>query len=70
MIPENIAGLADFISTLKNIERVEILPFHKMGEYKWEELGYEYKLKETPSPTSEQVEKALGIFRDKGIMAL
>ena len=66
----NITGDRNFISTLKNIERVEVLPFHKMGEYKWEELGYEYKLKQTPSPTSEQVEKALGIFRDKGIMAL
>ncbi len=67
---DNITGLADFISTLKNIQRVEVLPFHKMGEYKWEELGYEYKLKETPSPTSEQVEKVLNIFRSKGIFTL
>ena len=67
---DNITGLADFISTLNNIQRVEVLPFHKMGEYKWEELGYEYKLKETPSPTSEQVEKALNIFRSKGIFTL
>ena len=60
--------LADFISTLSNIERVEVLPFHKMGEYKWEELGYEYKLKETPTPTPEQVEQAVNIFRNKGIL--
>ena len=68
--PENIAMLADFISTLNNVERVEVLPFHKMGEYKWEELGYEYKLKETPTPTPEQVEKAVNIFRNKGIITL
>lgn len=65
--PDNIAMLADFISTLNNIERVEVLPFHKMGEYKWEELGYEYELQETPTPTSEEIEKALTIFRQKGL---
>ena len=68
--PENISMLADFISTLKNVERVEGLPFHKMGEYKWEELGYEYKLKETPTPTLEEIEKALTIFRNKGLNVL
>lgn len=68
--PDNIAMLADFISTLNNIERVEVLPFHKMGEYKWEELGYEYELQETPTPTSEEIEKALTIFRNKGLRVL
>ncbi|WP_211293126.1 pyruvate formate-lyase-activating protein [Brunnivagina elsteri] len=67
--PENILGLAEFITKLNNIERVEVLPFHKMGEYKWEELGYEYQLKETPSPTPEQIEKALAIFHSMGILA-
>jgi pyruvate formate lyase activating enzyme len=67
--PDNIAGLADFIATLNNVERVEVLPFHKMGEYKWEELGYEYKLKETPTPTPEQVQEVLDIFRKRGIIA-
>lgn len=39
---ENVEGLAKFITKLDNVERVEILPFHKMGEYKWEQLGYDY----------------------------
>lgn len=67
--PENIMGLAKFISTLENVERVEVLPFHKMGEYKWDKLGYEYTLKDTPEATPEQVEKALQIFRNQGIKA-
>jgi pyruvate formate lyase activating enzyme len=65
--PHNIAGLADFVATLENVEKVEILPFHKMGEYKWEQLGYEYQLKDTQPPTAEQVQTAQMIFRSRGI---
>lgn len=60
--PALIEGLAKFLKDFKNVERIEILPFHKMGEYKWEELGYEYKLWDTPSGTKEDVEKAAAIF--------
>ena len=60
---DEIEELALFLSKLTNIERVEILPFHKMGEYKWEELGYEYRLKNTEPPTDESVSKAKEIFR-------
>ncbi len=65
--PHNIEGLADFVATLKNVAKVEVLPFHKMGEYKWEQLGYEYQLKETQPPTAEQVQAAQAIFRSRGI---
>jgi pyruvate formate lyase activating enzyme len=67
---QNVEGLADFVATLKNVEKLEVLPFHKMGEYKWEELGYEYKLKDTPTPTSEQVKKAIDIFKNRGITVM
>jgi pyruvate formate lyase activating enzyme len=63
----SLVDLADFISTLKNVERVEVLPFHKMGEYKWEQLGYDYQLKNTPPPTSELLQKTIGIFRSYGL---
>lgn len=66
-VPRNVEGLANFIATLKNVKRVEILPFHKMGEYKWEQLGYDYRLKETPPPTAEQVQATGEIFRSRGI---
>lgn len=65
--PENVAGLADFVATLKNVERLEVLPFHKMGEYKWETLGYNYQLKETQPPTPEQLKRVCDIFRSRGL---
>lgn len=68
--PQNIAGLADFLATLTNVEKVDVLPFHKMGEYKWEQLGYEYWLKDTPTPTAEQVTAALEIFRSRNLNAM
>ncbi|WP_058486050.1 pyruvate formate-lyase-activating protein [Defluviitalea phaphyphila] len=61
--PAHIEALANFLSTLTNIEKVEILPFHKMGEYKWEELGYSYSLKNTPTPSAETIEMAKNIFK-------
>lgn len=67
--PANLEGLAQFLATLTNIEKVDILPFHKMGEYKWAELGYEYKLKDTPVPTTEQIQSAIAIFRSHGLTA-
>ncbi len=59
---ENMEGLAQFLSGFRNVERLEILPFHKMGEYKWEALGYDYQLKDTPEPTDEQIQVAREIF--------
>ncbi|MCS6815725.1 MAG: pyruvate formate-lyase-activating protein, partial [Cyanobacteria bacterium] len=65
--PHNIEGLADFVATLGNVERVEVLPFHKMGEYKWEQLGLEYLLKDTPEPSPELVEATKAVFRARGL---
>lgn len=64
---ENVAGLADFVANLRNVERVEVLPFHKMGEHKWERMGFSYQLKETQPPTSEQVQQVTDIFRSRGL---
>ncbi len=66
----NVEGLADFIAPLNNVERVEVLPFHKLGEYKWEQLEYTYQLKETQIPTSELIEQTLNIFQSRGIKAI
>ena len=51
------------------IERVELLPFHKMGEYKWEALGAPYTLSETPPPPAEAVDRAREILRGYGLDA-
>jgi pyruvate formate lyase activating enzyme len=64
---ELLTRLAQFILTLKGVERVEILPFHKMGEYKWENLKIPYRLKDTPPPTEESLRRAIQIFRDRGL---
>ena len=64
---ENIQSLADFVSTLDNVERVEVLPFHQMGSYKWEELSYNYQLKNTPPASPIQVAHAINIFKTKGL---
>jgi pyruvate formate lyase activating enzyme len=66
----NINQLADFVGTLKNVERLEVLPFHKMGEYKWEQLGLPYELKDIPPASPELVQQTVDIFRDRGINAL
>jgi len=63
----NVEGLAKFVSTLDNVEKVEVLPFHQMGEYKWEQLGYDYKLKDTPPPSPELVQQFMDIFRSQGL---
>jgi pyruvate formate lyase activating enzyme len=68
-IPEEMEAVADFGASLGVIERVEVLPFHQMGRYKWERLGLSYKLGETQSPTRESVTKAVSIFREAGLDA-
>ncbi|MCL2859596.1 MAG: pyruvate formate-lyase-activating protein [Oscillospiraceae bacterium] len=54
--------LKEFISTLKNVEKIEILPYHKMGAYKWEQLCLEYPLKNIREITKEDVAKAKKIL--------
>lgn len=66
---ENITGVAKFVSELKNVERVEILPFHKMGENKYEELGIPYELSMTPTPTPAKIDHAKEIFASFGVEA-
>ncbi|MBE9059841.1 pyruvate formate-lyase-activating protein [cf. Phormidesmis sp. LEGE 11477] len=65
--PDNIAGVAQFASSLSSVERVDILPFHQMAAYKWEMMGYHYLLKDTPTPTAEQVQQAVDIFGQYGL---
>jgi pyruvate formate lyase activating enzyme len=66
---KNIDGLAEFVSQLGNVDRVEILPFHKMGEDKYKRSALPYKLANTPSPTDGEIERARRIFARHGIEA-
>ena len=55
---EDLKKLDEFISTLKSVEKVEILPYHTLGVFKWEELGIPYPLEGVPTPTDERVKNA------------
>ena len=50
--------LHQFIVQLKNVERVEVLPYHTLGAYKWKELGLDYPLEGIPSPSDKQLQIA------------
>jgi pyruvate formate lyase activating enzyme len=50
--------LNDFIKTLNNVERVEVLPYHSLGEHKYEKLGIAYKLKGVEPPMEERIKNA------------
>jgi pyruvate formate lyase activating enzyme len=65
--PDNVEGLARFVSSLTCVEKVEVLPFHQMGEYKWQQMGYEYQLKEVNPPSEEQVQATVAIFQKYGL---
>jgi len=67
---EDIAQIAKFAAQLGNVERVEVLPFHQMGRFKWRNLGLDYKLEDVKPPSLEQVESACKIFRGEGLNAL
>lgn len=58
----NIEGVASYCAQLGNVARIDVLPFHKMGEYKWKALGLPYPLYETPEPAPEMVAEARAIF--------
>ena len=62
---EYLHRLADFIHTLKNVERVEVLPYHTLGVFKWEQLGIDYPLKGIDPPTAERVRNAEEILKLK-----
>jgi pyruvate formate lyase activating enzyme len=51
------------------VQRVEVLPFHQLGRFKWEKLGLDYALAGTESPSQESVEAAIRIFRMAGLAA-
>jgi len=67
--PANVEGIANFVAPMKNVEWVEVQPFHKMGEFKWKAMNMEYKLANTEPPTRDLVNRVIGQFRDAGCNA-
>jgi pyruvate formate lyase activating enzyme len=67
--PANVEGVARFVAPMKNVEWVEVLPFHQLGEFKWKDLGLEYQLADTPPAPPDLIARVLGQFRDAGCNA-
>ena len=59
---KDLLKLRDFIKSLNTVDRVEILPYHDMGKYKWKELGQKYELEDVRPATEEDVERAKKIL--------
>lgn len=59
----NLEGLAEICAPLRHLQRIEILPFHHLGAYKWKELGLDFELEQTPTPTADQINEAQNILR-------
>ena len=63
---DKLKRLRAFIDTLGTVEKTEVLPYHTLGQFKWEKLGIAYALEDIPTPTEEQINKAeklLGIVK-------
>lgn len=66
---EDIRAMAAYLAGFENIQKVEVNPFHKMGEYKWQQLGLAYKLGDTPAADPRDVERTKAIFAEAGLRA-
>ena len=64
---DDLHALRAFIDSLQNVKRVEVLPYHAMGTYKWEQLGIPYTLKDVSAPSEERVRNAEHILTAPGI---
>jgi pyruvate formate lyase activating enzyme len=67
--PANVEGIAKFVAPMKNVEWVEVQPFHQMGEFKWKAMGLPYRHYDTAPPSRELVNRVIGQFRDAGCNA-
>lgn len=66
---QDVEKTAAFAGSLGNVERVDVLPFHQMGRYKWHRLKMDYTLEHVEPPSNESVERTCSIFRAQGLTA-
>ena len=59
---KNLLKLKSFINSLNNVKKIEFLPYHNLGEYKWKELGFEYSLKNVRQANDTDIQRVKKIF--------
>jgi pyruvate formate lyase activating enzyme len=67
---DEMERMAEFAAALGNVERIDVLPFHQMGRFKWEKLGMEYQMRDAQPPSKETINLALERFRARGLKAV
>ena len=67
---DDMKRIAQFAASLGTVERLEVLPFHQLGKFKWDRLGIDYTLESVAAPSPEATERACEIFRAEGLNAL
>jgi pyruvate formate lyase activating enzyme len=67
--PDNVEKIARFVAPMKNVEWVEVQPFHQLGAFKWNAMKLEYKEANTVAPTPDLVKRVLDQFRAAGCRA-
>lgn len=60
---EQLTGVGEFLKTLSNVEKLEVLPYHALGEVKYQNLGMDYVLKDTPQLSKEEAKQAETVIR-------
>jgi len=66
---ESAIALAEFIKPMNNVEKVELLPYHPLGQHKWQAFGEAYTLADIAAPSTETMQKIQQVFLDRGISA-
>jgi pyruvate formate lyase activating enzyme len=67
--PANVEGIAKFVALMKNVQWVEVQPFHQMGAFKWKAMNLDYELADTPTAPPELTKRVIEQFRAAGCRA-
>jgi len=64
---DEVGRIADFAASLGNVQRIDLLPFHQLGRFKWDKLGLEYQVRDVVAPDKANVEQVAARFRSVGL---
>jgi pyruvate formate lyase activating enzyme len=67
--PANVEGIARLVAPMKNVEWVEVQPFHQLGAFKWRAMDLDYAHTDTPAPSPDLIKRVLAQFREAGCRA-